>query len=73
MSRIPDGWEYWTSEFDPDTAWRVAIEYKQTYERARNNAFVRVTVVPGPPQPRPQSWWILRRIEERTATHPKAA
>jgi hypothetical protein len=69
MSRIPDGWEYWTSEPDPDAAWRVAIEYKQACERAQNGVFVRVTVIPGAPR----SWWILRRIEERTTTHPKVA
>lgn len=68
MSRIPDGWEYWTSELTSEEAWRVAVEYKQTRERAENSAFVRVKVIPAN-----GAYWILRRIEYRPMTHRHAA
>lgn len=68
MSRIPDGWEYWTSELSADEAWRRAVEYKQTRERTQNSVFVRVKVIPAR-----GCFWILHQIEPRTISHPKAA
>ncbi len=60
-SRIPAGWEYWSSELSQDDAWRTAIAWKETRERVRGDVFVRVRVVQGPGD----SWWILRREELR--------
>lgn len=58
--RIPEGWSFWTSERSCDDAWRMAIEYKQTHERAQGDVFVRVRVVPAA-----GTYWILTREEQR--------
>jgi hypothetical protein len=62
--RIPEGWEYCTSELDEDAAWRMAIELKQEREKLRPDLFVRVKVVPGYGRGR-GSWWVLRKDEPK--------
>lgn len=62
MSRIPEGWEYWTSELSCDDAWRTAREYKEAKERTQNSVFVRVKVIPVR-----GAHWVLKRDEERAA------
>lgn len=68
MSRIPDGWEYWTTEKTAEEGWRVGVEYKQMRERVQNGTFVRIKVIPAD-----GAYWILRRIEHRPLTHRPAA
>lgn len=60
--KIPQGFEYWTSERDADDAWRLAIEYKRVRERAQCDVFVRVKVIPAA-----GTHWVLTRVEERAA------
>lgn len=65
--RIPEGWEFWTSEESSPEAWRVAVEWKQMYERVRADAFVRVRVEPVRVG-RDLSFWVLYRIETKERT-----
>lgn len=62
MAKIPEGWEFWTSDEDKEAAWSTAVRLKQQRERLRPDVFVRVRVV----------WsgqgtvhWVLRREERR--------
>lgn len=59
-ARIPEGWEFWTSESDFDDAWDLARELKETRERVRADVFVRVQVIAAE-----GVHWILRREELR--------
>jgi hypothetical protein len=61
--KVPEGWEYWTSEPNEEDAWRLAMAYKETHERVRSDVFVRLRVVPAK-----GTHWILRRIEQRQET-----
>lgn len=61
-ARVPDGWEFWTSEPDFDEAWTLAVEYKRMREGARVGAFVRTKVVPAQ-----GVYWILLKEEQREA------
>ena len=60
--RIPDGWEYWTTELGWEAAWSTAMRLKLRREKLRHDLFVRVRVVPSG---QPNTWWILRREESR--------
>lgn len=58
--KIPDGWEFWTSEPSSDDAWHLAVEMKQRYEGVRADVLVRVKVVPAA-----GGYWVLYRIETK--------
>jgi hypothetical protein len=60
-SRIPDGWEYWTTETHGEgAAWSLAVKLKQRREQLRPGVFVRVRVVRAG-----GAHWILRREETK--------
>lgn len=58
--KIPQGWEYVTSDPDLNDAWRLAIDYKQLHEKARSDVFVRVRVIRAA-----HVFWVIRRTELR--------
>lgn len=60
--RVPEGWEFWTTERGFEEAWQLASEYKRMREGVRADVFVRVRVVTAP-----GGHWILRREEQREA------
>lgn len=60
-AKIPDGWEYWTTEpLSEEAAWDMAVRLKTKREALRPSVFVRVRVVRAG-----RAWWILRKEEER--------
>jgi hypothetical protein len=61
-SRIPEGWEFVTSDQGWETAWSTAMRYKHERERLRPGLFVRVRVVPSGHL---NTWWILKKEETR--------
>jgi squalene cyclase len=60
-SKIPEGWEYWTTESGNDDAvWATAVTLKHRREELRPDLLVRVRVVRAG-----GVRWILRREEPR--------
>jgi hypothetical protein len=66
--RIPEGWEYCTSEHDEDDAWALAVRLKARREELRPDLFVRVKVIRARGPHASGAWWILRRDESRRET-----
>lgn len=60
--RIPQGWEYVTTDQNEDAAWRMAIAFKQKREELRPDLFVRVKAIPSGVG---GWWWIIRKEEKR--------
>lgn len=58
--RIPEGWEYVTSDPSVDDAWRLACDYKQLHEKVNGGVFIRVRVIRAA-----HVFWVIRRVESR--------
>lgn len=64
-SKIPEGWEYWTTETElsvsgEEAAWQMAVLLKTRREALRPDLFIRVRVIKAG-----GAHWILRREEPR--------
>ena len=62
-AKVPEGWQFWTSEPDSDRAWSLVLDYKRMREGARVGVFVRARVVPV----RGVHWILLKEEETGTA------